>query len=305
MEAETGTAPGYSLKNSILEKKEEKILLAKKEDKVLLEKKEQKLLTPSNLPLADDEEVKQERKEDEKAKDVGSEPKVEIKSETEAEKIEAAIKEINSAIETKKKAETEDGEKKDLSEVVGQESLKKEELKTETKQQSVQNKELPKTDIKQEDVTKKGLKKEDPEKDFNTSRSKTLNLNFSRPALSSSRPKIQDIKPVVKVVSPIDELRLLNVTNFRRLGDNSKEIVLKIFSKIKLLERDGYDKMVEGVKAWRQSEVNRLYVKMGQEIIMNNISLEDVIAGREKKSIPYLKPDEINAISQLNSKLSF
>ena len=131
------------------------------------------------------------------------------------------------------------------------------------------------------------------------------NINFNRPQPISSKPRMDDIKPVVKIMSPIDELKFLDLINFRRLGENVNETILKIFNKIKLLEKDGYDKMVLGVRAWRQSEVNRLYVKMGQEAIMKGISLKELITDRQKKNQPHLKIEEINAISHLNSRLSF
>lgn len=132
-----------------------------------------------------------------------------------------------------------------------------------------------------------------------------LNLNFKRPAPTSNKPRMEDIKPVAKAMSPIDELAFLDLVNFRRLSDNSDEAVLKIFNKIKLLEKDGYDKMVSGVKAWRQNEVNRLYVKIGQETLLKGLSLKEVIVERQKRNMPFLKVEEINAISKLNGRLSF
>ena len=133
----------------------------------------------------------------------------------------------------------------------------------------------------------------------------TLNLNFKRPAQISSKPKMEDIKPVAKAMGPIDELAFLDLVNFRRLSDNPDEAALKIFNKIKLLEKDGYDKMVSGVKAWRQNEVNRLYVKIGQEALLKDLSLKEVIVERQKRNMPFLKIEEINSISKLNGKLSF
>ena len=116
---------------------------------------------------------------------------------------------------------------------------------------------------------------------------------------------MEDIKPVAKAMGPIDELAFLDLTNFRRLSNKADEAVLKIFNKIKLLEKDGYDKMVSGVKAWRQNEVNRLYIKIGQEALLKDLSLQDVIVERQKRNMPYLKIEEINAISKLNGRLSF
>lgn len=125
------------------------------------------------------------------------------------------------------------------------------------------------------------------------------------PVSSSSKKVMQDVKPVPKVMGPIEELQFLDLLNFRRLGRTPAEIVNKIFSKIKLLEAEGYDKMVAGVHAWRQSPVNRLYLKMGQEAMNKNMTLKDFAAIAEKDSQNYLKLEEIEAILVLNSKLVF
>lgn len=134
-----------------------------------------------------------------------------------------------------------------------------------------------------------------------------VNLNFKRPEplSDSAKPRIQDIKPVPRVMSPVEELQFLDLVNFRRLGANPTEITDKIFAKIKLLERDGYDKMIQGVSAWRKSETNRLYLKIGQEAVMEGISLKEAILNRQKANKPYLNLEEIEAISGLNSRLSF
>ncbi len=178
------------------------------------------------------------------------------------------------------------------------------EIKSESNQKTIKTRELgaQKTDLK-EDLKK--IEREEEEKQEDYIAPTTLNLNFKRPAPTSSKPRMEDIKPVAKAMGPIDELAFLDLTNFRRLADNSDEVILKIFNKIKLLEKDGYDKMVSGVKAWRQNEVNRLYVKIGQEALLKELPLKDIIVERQKKNMPYLKIEEINAISKLNGRLSF
>ena len=91
----------------------------------------------------------------------------------------------------------------------------------------------------------------------------------------------------------------------RRLGKTPAEITAKIFSKIKLLEADGYDKMVSGVHAWRQSPVNRLYIKMVQEAIGKGLTLKEYALARQKENKDYLNLEEIEAILTMNSKLVF
>ncbi len=124
-------------------------------------------------------------------------------------------------------------------------------------------------------------------------------------APASARPMMHDIKPVPKVMGPIEELQFLDVVNFRRLGTTPAEITAKVFSKIKLLEKDGYDKMVAGVKAWRQSPVCRLYLRLGQDAIAQGKPLKEVAEARKMSAQEYLSMDEIEAIVSLNGKLVF
>ena len=123
-------------------------------------------------------------------------------------------------------------------------------------------------------------------------------------APSISKQAMHDIKPMPKVMGPLEELRFLDLLNFRRLGKTPAEITAKIFSKIKLLEADGYDKMVAGVHAWRQSPVNRLYLKMMQEAIGKGSTVKDFVS-TQKDSKDSLNFEEIEAILAMNSKLVF
>ena len=106
-------------------------------------------------------------------------------------------------------------------------------------------------------------------------------------------------------MGPIEELQFFDIINFRRLSKDPIEATTKIFNKIKFLEKEGYDKMVSGVKAWRQSPVNRLYIKIGQEAIAKGMTIKEAAADHQKNNHEYLKIEEIEAIVNLNSKLVF
>ncbi len=128
----------------------------------------------------------------------------------------------------------------------------------------------------------------------------------NRPAPASpARPQMHDIKPVPKVMGPIEELQFLDVVNFRRLGKTPGESITKVFMKIKLLEKDGYDKMIAGIQAWRQSPVNRLYLRLGQEAVARGVPFKESVALRQKNNQEYLSMEEIEAIVSLNSRLVF
>ena len=80
---------------------------------------------------------------------------------------------------------------------------------------------------------------------------------------------------------------------------------MRVKDTVDLLGQQSYAKMVEGVKAWRQSPVNLLYVAISQEAMrsgkpMSQITQEWTAAGKE-----VLTPEEVKAIVGLNASLRF
>jgi hypothetical protein len=122
---------------------------------------------------------------------------------------------------------------------------------------------------------------------------------------SGSKQKIEDIKTAPKVMGPVDELRYLDIVNFRRLSEDPNEAVLKIKKKIELLEKDGYDRKIQAVLAWKKSPVNRLYILIGQEAVSQGLSIQNLVEKKLEKNKNSLTWQEIKAIMKLNSQLSF
>jgi len=113
-------------------------------------------------------------------------------------------------------------------------------------------------------------------------------------------------RQIPHVMSPIDELRFLELVNFRRLGSSPSEATAKVASKIKLLEKDGYDKMISGIIAWKQSPINKLYLKMGQDALRSGQSLKDfAMKAQDLKTPGLLSWEEIELIIKLNNKFMF
>ena len=117
---------------------------------------------------------------------------------------------------------------------------------------------------------------------------------------------VVNVRTAPKVMGPLEELQYLDIINFRRFGTSPLEATAKVESKIKLLEKDGYDKMVSGVLAWRESIVNSIYLKMGLEALTKGISLKQCAdTYQANKTSGYLFWEEIEAIIALNSRLMF
>ncbi len=124
-------------------------------------------------------------------------------------------------------------------------------------------------------------------------------------AKKDGKVKMEDVKHVPKLTGPIDELREMSLLNFRRLSRNPRDAVLKIKKKISFLEEESYTKRFEGIKAWRQSPVNKLYLEIGQESIINKKPINVIIQNRKQARKPYLSELEFKAVMDLNKDLRF
>jgi len=117
--------------------------------------------------------------------------------------------------------------------------------------------------------------------------------------------KMEDVKQMPKTMSPIDELKYMDLTNFRRLAETPEVAVEKIKEKLMLLEDENYAKRLDGVKAWRISPVNKLYLDIGQKSISDNKAIDDIIKEQKNQNKESLTDQEFKVIMDLNRSLRF
>ena len=122
---------------------------------------------------------------------------------------------------------------------------------------------------------------------------------------SDQRPKIEDVKFRPRLLGPVGEIRSLTLSDFRRLSPNAEQAAENILAKIKLLEQDSFSDLVAGVNAWKQSDVNQLYLAIGHQSLAETIPVTQVITKRESQKQPTLTNEEFEAIADLNQKLRY
>ena len=123
--------------------------------------------------------------------------------------------------------------------------------------------------------------------------------------MPSRKPTMIDVHAKPSVVGPIDELKLFTIADFRRFDADPRRAAARLQEKIKLLEEESYAKMVEGVRAWRASPLNQLYVTVGQESLEGGKNVADAIRERREAGKTTLSEDEFGALLDLNKKLRF
>ena len=118
-------------------------------------------------------------------------------------------------------------------------------------------------------------------------------------------PTMQEIAFEKRLTGPVDELRHMTLADFRRLSRDPAEAATKIKDKVELLEEQGYDKKIEGVKAWRSCPVNSLYLSLAREALVSGIGIAATIAQHATKKEESLTTQEYQAILALNGELRF
>lgn len=114
-----------------------------------------------------------------------------------------------------------------------------------------------------------------------------------------------DIQPVRHLMGPIDELGAMTPVEFRRLSSVPADAAQKIEDMLATIETQSYEERVKGIKAWRQSPMNQLYVAMTSAALAQSIGLAEVATKRRSAGEESLSPAEIRAISALNERLRF
>jgi len=123
---------------------------------------------------------------------------------------------------------------------------------------------------------------------------------------TNGRPQMTDIvAPSRRLSGPIDELKNLSVEEFRRLSIDPKEATIKIHDKINLLEEQGISQKIAGIKAWRSSPTNQLYLTISQTALMAGKPVDDIVRDRVTANEPSLTAEEMHAINSLNGMLRF
>ncbi len=119
------------------------------------------------------------------------------------------------------------------------------------------------------------------------------------PIAPIAKPKIEEVKYQSKLVGPIEEIRSMKLVDFRRLAPTSAAAAKKVLDKIELLERESFAQRHQAIKAWRENEISRLYLELGDQSMAENKPISDVIQERMLAKQPTLTEAELEAVIEL------
>jgi hypothetical protein len=115
--------------------------------------------------------------------------------------------------------------------------------------------------------------------------------------------KMTDVVKAARLMGPIDQLKNMSTVEFRRLSSDPQEAARKVEDILSALMATSYEEKISGIKAWRMSPMNQLYLSISEEALSSGLPLPDVCSKWRKAGKDCLSPAEIKAIVALNSKL--
>jgi hypothetical protein len=131
----------------------------------------------------------------------------------------------------------------------------------------------------------------------------------AQPSANASRhhatPSMQEVIFEKRLSGPIDELRALTLTDFRRLSKDAAQAATKVKDKVDLLEEQGYDKKVQAVQAWRASPLNQMYVALARDAVLAGTSVAELLAEKHSANVDTLSHDELKAVMLINAHVRF
>ena len=114
---------------------------------------------------------------------------------------------------------------------------------------------------------------------------------------------MEDVAYKPRLVGPVEELRELTLVDFRRLSPQAKVTADKIYAKIELLAEESYEKKIAGIKAWQESEVNKMYLGLLNESVDRAMPVQKMIEERQGAGRPTLTYEEFKTVMELNRRL--
>ena len=167
-----------------------------------------------------------------------------------------------------------------------------------------QKKETEKLDFKKQEDEQLAKRYAELTRGVRTAIEQSKTVEPKRPAMKANT-SMQEIAFIKRLVGPVEELKTMSLTDFRRLSKDSRQAATKVKDKVGLLEGEGYDKKIEGIKAWRSSPLMKLYMDVTREAVLKGVPIQDLLATRRAAKEETLTDEELSVIMAVNGELRF
>ncbi|MFH1621329.1 MAG: hypothetical protein ABIB04_04575 [Patescibacteria group bacterium] len=121
-----------------------------------------------------------------------------------------------------------------------------------------------------------------------------------------AKPRMDDVKYAPQQLSgPLQELKSLTLSEFRRLAKDPLIAADKIIERINILGQESFEKRLKGIQAWQACPLQAAYMDLVSESFKTGKQVVMLAEEKRKDGKDVPSPAELSAVISLNSKLHF
>ncbi len=120
----------------------------------------------------------------------------------------------------------------------------------------------------------------------------------------ASSNRVDAVQGYVRLTSLTEELEHMDLARFRRLAKTPEEAKKKVVQMFQGLKQESYERWLEGVKRWRQSPLQQMYLGLVSRAFSEQRPVSE-IAQLQQAAGASLTPEEVGVIIDLNQQFSF
>lgn len=130
-------------------------------------------------------------------------------------------------------------------------------------------------------------------------------LSVSVEGTAPSAFAVDGVQGTVRLMSLTEELHTMDLERFRRMAKTPDEARAKILQKFQTLRQESEDRWIEGVKRWRESPLQELYLKLVSGAFAAQKTVIEVTNEALKADPKGIRPEEVGVLIDLNQQLAF
>ena len=128
--------------------------------------------------------------------------------------------------------------------------------------------------------------------------------SMAPPRSASGKKPIVDVQYQRRLVGPVEELKRMNLADFRRLPGEASEVLESIREDINGMAQRDPGLRIQAVEAWRSSPLVQTYRKLMSAALRKGVSMPDILADAHENP-GKMTIEELNAIRSFNSSLRY
>lgn len=128
--------------------------------------------------------------------------------------------------------------------------------------------------------------------------------SMAAPRVASGKKPIVDVRYQRRLVGPVEELKRMNLADFRRLPGEASEVLESIREDINGMAQRDPGLRIQAVEAWRSSPLVQTYRKLMSSALRKGVSMPDILADAHENP-GKMTIEELNAIRSFNSSLRY